>query len=267
MRVDTHAHIFIHGLALAAGRRYAPDYEAPLAAYLKMLDGNGMSHGVLVQPSFLGTDNSYLCAALQSQPRRLRGIAVVEPTISREDLAVLNQSGCVGVRLNLIGKPDPDLNAEPWSSHLAHIAVLGWQVEIQCEAGRLVRLLPALAATGVAVVIDHFSRPDAALGIDDPGFRALLRAGASGRVWVKLSGAYRLGSKGAALAAAAAPQLLAAFGPSRLLWGSDWPHTQFETVASPSGALASLTEWVPTADDRDIILGDTPARLFRFSVP
>ena len=55
--IDTHAHVFARGLTLAEGRRYAPDYDAPVEDYLRRLDENGLSHGVLVQPSFLGTDS------------------------------------------------------------------------------------------------------------------------------------------------------------------------------------------------------------------
>lgn len=50
----------------------------------------------------------------------------------------------------------------------------------------------------------------------------------------------------------------------RLVWGSDWPHTQFETVASPARALSDLALWIPDAAERAIVLGRTPAQLFRF---
>ena len=69
---------------MADVRRYAPDYNATPTDYLKMLDANGMSHGILIQPSFLGTDNSYMIGALREHPRRLRGIAMVEPTVARD---------------------------------------------------------------------------------------------------------------------------------------------------------------------------------------
>ena len=36
--IDSHAHVFAHGLPLAAARRHAPDYEATLAEYLALLD-------------------------------------------------------------------------------------------------------------------------------------------------------------------------------------------------------------------------------------
>ena len=51
--------------------------------------------------------------------------------------------------------------------------------------------MPALLAAGCRVVIDHFGRPDPALGIADPGFAYLLRQADSGQVWVKLAAPYR----------------------------------------------------------------------------
>jgi predicted TIM-barrel fold metal-dependent hydrolase len=93
----------------ADSRRYAPGYDAPLDLYLKQLDENGISNGVLVQPSFLGTDNSYPVQCVLAARGRLRGIAVVDPGASSDDLNRLNGSGVVGLRLNLVDKPLPDL--------------------------------------------------------------------------------------------------------------------------------------------------------------
>lgn len=264
--IDTHAHVFKRDLALAGDRRYAPTYDATIADYLVMLDRNGMSHGVLIQPSFLGTDNSYLLEALRTAPERLRGIVVVAPEIGRRELEALAAVGCVGVRLNLIGQPDPAFETRTWKTHLADLAALGWQVEVQAEARRLPTLLPQLVAAGVPVVVDHFGRPDPHLGIDDPGFRYLLGAGPNGRVWVKLSGAYRNGDNGIGehTAVAAAALLREALGPDRLVWGSDWPHTQFEAVTNPAAARQSLDAWIPDRNQRQTVLVETPAHLFRF---
>lgn len=260
--VDTHAHVFRRGLPLVGGRRYEPAYDATPEEYLARLDARGLSHGVLVQPSFLGTDNDYLLAALRCWPERLRGIVVLSPTVSGGLLNMLDAAGVVGVRLNLIGRPDPALDRDPWPLFLGRLADLGWQVEVQVEAGHLPRLLGPLLTAGVNVVLDHFGRPDPVLGVDDPGFRHLLAAGAeSGRVWVKLSGAYRSG--GDAVAGAAVPLLKRHLGVERLVWGSDWPHTQFETVASHADAHARLDLWLPDAGERAAVLIDTPRRLFR----
>ncbi|WP_426314217.1 amidohydrolase family protein [Methylobacterium fujisawaense] len=264
--VDTHAHVFTRTLTLVGDRRYAPAYDASIADYRAMLDRNGMARGVLIQPSFLGTDNSYMVSALRSAPERLRGIAVLDPAAETATLRDLAGQGVVGLRLNLIGRPDPEFGSPVWRAHLARVADLGWQIEVQAEARRLAHLLPPLIEAGVPVVVDHFGRIDPALGIADPGFADLLGFGRGGHVWVKLSGAYRIGSgaAGRQTALQAAERLRGAFGARRLLWGSDWPHTQFETQASPAEARRDLDAWVPDPAERRIILGETPAALFRF---
>ena len=78
--IDTHAHVFARGLTLAEGRRYAPDYDAPVEDYLRRLDENGLSHGVLVQPSFLGTDNGFMLD-VHSRLTRPRTAALAQDAI------------------------------------------------------------------------------------------------------------------------------------------------------------------------------------------
>ena len=65
-------------------------------------------------------------------------------------------------------------------------------------------------------------------------------------------------------ACAAARALLQALGAERLLWGSDWPHTQHRHLADFASTRAVLDDWVPDAAARRRILVDTPAALFRF---
>ncbi len=264
--VDCHAHIFKRGLKLASTRRYAPDYDATLDDYLRQLDANGMSHGVLIQPSFLGTDNSYLLEGLKAAKGRLRGIAVVEPTSTAEELRTLGEAGISGIRLNLVGQPIPAFEAEPWPSFLRRVADLNWQIEVQRAAKDWGSILPPLLSAGVSIVIDHFGLPDATLGVEDPGFKLLLASGQERRIWVKLSGFYRIASspQGEATAVAAYPLLRDALGLDRLVWGSDWPHTQFESQAAYDKARRFLDVLVPDAGERRQILGRNAAELFRF---
>ena len=81
--IDTHAHVFRQGLALADTRRHTPDYDATLTQYLALLDAHGVARGVLVQPSFLGTDNSHLVAALRAAAGRCAGSPWCRPTSRR----------------------------------------------------------------------------------------------------------------------------------------------------------------------------------------
>jgi hypothetical protein len=96
-------------------------------------------------------------------------------------------------------------------------------------------------------VTDHFGKPDPALGVDDSGFRHLLSTGHIGRVWVKRSRAYRNGdgAVGDRIAKAAIPLLRDNFGVDHVAWGSDWPHTQFESVAKYPILRARLDAWLP----------------------
>jgi len=264
--VDTHIHVFILGLPLAPVRRYEPDYDATIENYRARMAQHGISHAVLVQPSFLGTDNSFMCQALRRFRNELRGIAVVDPSISEQHLDSLQADGIVGVRLNLDSLPTPEFDRNPWPRFLASIARRGWQVELHREARDLARLVGPLVDAGVNVVVDHFGRPDDDLGVDDPGFRYLLSQGRTRRVWVKVSAPYRNGSQGRGLATAtkAIPFLLEHFGRDRLVWGSDWPHTRHESYRSIAAGLSEFESWFPDADDRAYVAGPSALALFKF---
>jgi predicted TIM-barrel fold metal-dependent hydrolase len=268
--IDTHAHVFSHDLPMAQQRRYAPGYDAPPDAYLAQLDAHHVSHGVLIQPSFLGTDNRYLLQALAAQPDRLRGIAVIDPLAVAQEPAQLDalaRQRIVGIRLNLFGAPDPEFTTAAWRATLARLVQLRWQVEVHCEAERLPRIARPLVEQQIDLVVDHFGRPNPALGVDDPGFRYLLSLGATRHVWVKISGAYRNGTNGRdeATAHAAMPLLRDAFGVDRLLWGSDWPHTQFEKVENYEREYRLMQALLSDARQRQTVLVDSPAALFRFA--
>ncbi|MBR0859712.1 amidohydrolase family protein [Bradyrhizobium liaoningense] len=261
--IDTHAHVFHRGLKLAPGRRYAPDYDAPLALYLEQLDRNGMTNGVLVQPSFLGTDNSYLVESLKQASGRLRGIAVIDPAVSADELRALDRAGVVGIRLNIVGQPLPDLASAEWKALLASVNSMGWQVEIQRNASDLAVLAPQLLDHGVAVVLDHYALPDPKLGVADPGFQSVLKLGATQNVWVKISAPYRNGAAGEDFTKAAYPLLRKAYGDDRLLWGSDWPHTQFEASQTYAKNRQFLDALITDDSERAQVLA-SPKQLFRF---
>ena len=214
---------------------------------------------MLIQPSFLGTDNSIMLDAVRRFPERLKAVVVLDPTTPAEKLLELEAQGVVGVRLNLIGLPLPDLASEPLRSFLQRLADRAWHVEIHREARDLPALVPALLDAGVKVAIDHFGRPDAASPAADPGVRFLLGAGATGRVWVKVSAAYRSGGKRTAFALA--PMLLEHFAPERLLWGSDWPHTQHESAVTYESTLSLFRECFRDAAVQRAILEEAPAQL------
>jgi predicted TIM-barrel fold metal-dependent hydrolase len=235
---------------------------------LQQLRDNNLSHGVLVQPSFLGTDNQYLLDALARAAGQLRGVAVVDMDISRAELRQMAGQGVVGIRLNLMGKPLPDFTEPAWKRLLDEVAALGWHVELHRGVEDIPGLIRGLMPFGCKIVIDHFGRPDAVMGVDHPAFQALLECGLSGRVWVKVSAIYRLGGspeQNAEFARAALPLLIKCFGMSRLVWGSDWPHTQHESDIDFAHVVGQLQALDCSDDVRRALLVDAPRVLFGFT--
>jgi predicted TIM-barrel fold metal-dependent hydrolase len=264
--VDAHAHVFSQALAFAGERRYTPEYDASLQDWRTLLDAQGISHGVLVQPSFLGTDNSYLLEALAQAPERLRGVAVVDPDVSHAQLQRMARLGVVGIRLNLMGKSLPDLASAQWRPLLEQVAQLGWHVELHRQIEDIPALCAALQPYGLRVVIDHFGRPHAAFGVQHATFQNLLALG-GGNVWVKISAVYRLGGterENLEFARDAIPLLVEHYGTERLMWGSDWPHTQFEDRVSYATQFALLEQLVPREAQRQALLRDGAVALFGF---
>jgi predicted TIM-barrel fold metal-dependent hydrolase len=292
--IDSHAHVFLKDLPWSEGRRYAPSYDASLELYQSQLAMHGLSHGVLIQPSFLGTDNRYLIDCLDRFPDQFRGVAVVNPA---EHLTLIDEydaKGVVGVRANLIGMPTPDFAGGAWQVMFARMQALDWHLEVQVEAARLPEISRIVLQSGVRLVVDHFGRFDPDLNTRDPGLQNLIALGETQQVWVKFSGAYRVsprvgnrqtglqagsqtereagreadrfaGEKQIVTTARAAFSLLKdAFGIERLVWGSDWPHTTFEDSENFESALTLFNEVVTDAAERQVILTAVPRDLFHF---
>ncbi|MBM6550372.1 amidohydrolase family protein [Marinomonas ostreistagni] len=259
--VDTHAHIFATDLPLTSERRYAPEYDALVETYLAHLDAHGLSHGVLVQPSFLGTDNQYLLEALARYPERLRGIAVVEHTISETQLDALHQAGIVGIRLNLIQKPLADYRAPEWQRFFKALAARGWSVEIQREIDDLASFVPDILAAGVEVVIDHYGRNQGEIDPSNPAHKAFLDLLKDAPIWTKISAPYRCHAD-LAQSQRSLNALQAAYGHSqRLLWGSDWPHTQFEHQTDYNQQFETLCALLDDATRQQVLI-ENPKVLF-----
>lgn len=264
--VDTHAHIFRQDLPMAPNRRYSPHYDALVEQYLGHLERNGLSHGVLIQPSFLGTDNSFMLDALRRYPQRLRAVAVVDADVGEAQLDELAEAGVVGIRLNLIGKSLANYSGPAWSDLFERLALRGWQVEIQRGIEDVASIVPAILACGVTVVIDHFGLPTGGIDASKPNHQAFLQLLGDERVWLKLSAAYRSQSDLAQAAQVLARVRQASGGIGRFLWGSDWPNTQFEDQTDYDRQVAFIEALLPDADERAQVLTDNPAKLFGFGV-
>ena len=261
---DAHTHVFVRGLALAQNARYAPDYDASWQTLLALAAQNGIGRTVILQPSFLGFDNDYLFQALRAAPDRLRGVPWISPSVAvtADDWENLARIGVRGLRFPIYGLATPQ-----WSYYadmLAEAKRRDWPIHLYVESKRLAEILPFLLEQGLKVVIPHYGMFDRTVGpARDPGFKVLLESARSRNVWVVMSGAYRVGPE---RARAATPMLLDAFGPDRLMWASDWPHTDtgLNRVTTYPQTLRWFEDWVPDMATRQTILVDTPAKLYGF---
>jgi predicted TIM-barrel fold metal-dependent hydrolase len=58
---------------------------------------------------------------------------------------------------------------------------------------------------------------------------------------------------------------LVEYTPTRLLWGSDWPHPQyFKPMPNDVALLDMMLDWVPDEKTRRLIFVENPAEIFGF---
>ncbi|OWT53602.1 amidohydrolase family protein [Candidimonas nitroreducens] len=225
--VDTHCHAWDDTCRYVTGTAYTPRQAVPLDALLAQWDKHGVASGVLVQPSFLGTDNAYLLNALSLNQKRLRGVMVVDPLRDLARIDSLHQAGVRGFRFNLIssGAALPNFTQPPWRAWIRAAQGCGWHIVMAGSSRQLAETLPQTADTNLPVVIDHWGLPDPLSGTACTHWRRCLDLARRYPIWFKLSAPYRLnGLRPDALL----PEIIAAVGLQRVLWGSDWPCTRHE---------------------------------------
>jgi 2-pyrone-4,6-dicarboxylate lactonase len=269
---DCHCHVFGPSTRFpyAEPRSYTPE-DAPLEAYLALLDHLGFDRGVLVQPSAYGRDNHAMLDALTREPQRLRGIGVGGSELDRATLKQWHEAGVRGLRANEFrrdGKPyyQNGVRLSEVEPLLGAMADLGWHLQLWIDAHDLPDLLPALARVPVPIVVDHMGRLDYRNGTSHPGFQALLRGLGEGCLWSKLSGTYRLGATPPDyIEAKPFHDALLAANPENLVWGTDWPHPRPEGPTPDAARLVQVfLDWTPGAASQQIILVENPARLYDF---
>ncbi|MBU8542659.1 MULTISPECIES: amidohydrolase family protein [Roseomonadaceae] len=258
--VDTHFHLYLKDMPLTPWAWHHPPEDASAERFIEVMDRHGIGFGVVAAASLHGQYNDYVIRCLRRNPR-LRGTAFVQPETDMYTLERMKADGIVGIRLFFRRVPNPpDLTSPEYRLLLRRVRDLDWHVHTLVSSPMLPEVIRAVEGAGVKLVIDHFGKPDEALGVNCPGFKALLAAVERGRTWVKMSGGFRMPSKD--LARGYAQALLRVSGGERLMWASDWPFAAFEDRVTYAETIADLQDWVPDAATRRLITGDTPMRLY-----
>ena len=228
----------------------------------------GVRRIVLIQYSPYGFDNSYVLDTMARYPGVFAVVGMVDPH-DRPDQRIreLAGRGVRGLRVSGDGrKPDEWLHDESTATTWRTAGELGLAV---CPLIDPV-FLPAIEQLcrkfpSTRVVIDHLARIGAARPLEEASIALLCGLARHKNVHVKVSAFYALGAKRSPYLdlAPLVRRVLDAFGPDRLMWGSDAPyqilrgHTYRDSIELLRTRLDFLT-----ATDRRWLLRDTAAKTF-----
>lgn len=264
--VDAHCHVFGPGdqFPYAPERKYTP-CDASKDQLFALRDHLSFSRNVIVQASCHGKDNRALVDALQTAGDLARGVAVISPDISDEDLQELDKAGVRAVRFNFVKRLVDSTPREVFQSIAERVAKLGWHIVVYFEADDLEDLAHFLAQLPTIVVVDHMGRPDVGKGTDHADFQRFIKLlDDNSHIWTKVSCPERL-TRTQPDYSDVVPymRLLVKRFPDRVLWGTDWPHPNMKSHMPDDGALVDLIPAIaPTADLQKALLVDNPMHLY-----
>jgi predicted TIM-barrel fold metal-dependent hydrolase len=134
-------------------------------------------------------------------------------------------------------------------------------VQLDLRDGDVTAVQALLARAGLPIVIDHMGR----LAPDAPR-DGVLRLLDTARCWLKLSAPYRL-SRQPPPHQELLPLIreLVHHRADRLLWATDWPHTEQIHTMPRATELSTLCHlWLPTAALRQQVCVENPRVLYQF---
>ena len=230
----------------------------------------GVRGAVLVQAAPTEVESDYLLAIAEWAPW-VRGVVgwldFDAPDIEQRIAKRARQPKFIGVRPMLQDIDDADWILHPGRDRaLSALASHGLVFDALIKPVHMTRIEQiARRYPNLSIVIDHAAKP--AIGNEvSRSWREALRALASyPNVACKLSGLLTELTPGvdSTKVLGCAEVVLQLFGPSRVIWGSDWPvltlaSSYEEWYALTQRALSSLSE-----ADRNAVLGDNAARIYR----
>jgi 2-pyrone-4,6-dicarboxylate lactonase len=249
--------------------RYQPPL-APLADYLSHARALGLERFVFVQPSAYLRDNSCMLDAMREMPG-CRGIVDVDEDAPDEELARMHALGVRGVRINVspVHPPEAGLALKLLARIEkldARLSGIGWHLDFLLPGWLTGELLQKIGSLKCDCTLAHMGMFLAKDGVHQAGFQRLLDLLRNGRgkVWVKLTGVYRVSQAPGFADAAPLARALIEAAPDRLIWGSDYPHLSFADKVSSEQLFGLFSAWARDEATRRRILVDNPQKLFGF---
>jgi 2-pyrone-4,6-dicarboxylate lactonase len=263
---DCHFHIFeatpagVAAFAFAEPRSYTPS-PAGIDAYRAMASALGLERAVLVHPSVYGADHTSFEHWLALCGDWMRGVAVVQPDTPHADIERWHALGARGTRCNALFDGGVPMDAVP--RIVDRVRDFGWHLQVLMDVSQDPRRVLAFADLGVPLVVDHCGHVPARDALASKGFRNLLALVREERAWVKLSGLYRITPQRTGFSdAAPVVEALLRANPSRLVWGTDWPHPAIAPPMVDDGDLIEALLDACSATELQQVLVDNPTRLY-----
>ena len=264
--VDAHNHVFgpADKFPYAPGRKYTP-CDAPKEKLFALRDYLGFSRNVIVQASCHGRNNDALVDALQTAGDLARGVAVVSPDITDEELVALDVAGVRAVRFNFVKRLVDATPKDVFLKIADRIAKLGWHIVVYFEAPDLEELIPFLKQLPTIVVVDHMGRPDVSKPVEHEDFQRFISLlSGNDNFWTKVSCPERLTISGPPYddVIPFSRELVDRF-TDRVLWGTDWPHPNMKSHMPDDGMLVDVIPRIATDEAKQkALLVDNPMKLY-----
>ncbi|WP_428409027.1 amidohydrolase family protein [Hyphococcus sp.] len=265
--VDAHCHVFGpgHEFPFAPERKYTP-CDASKHQLYALRDHLGFSRNVLVQATCHGADNRATMDAVMSSGGKAKGIASVKPSVSDEELELLNANGIKGIRFNFVKRLVDPLPPAVLAKLVERINRFGWHIVIYFEAPELPELYDFISNINTIVVVDHMGRPDVTKDVDGLEFSLFQKLmEENDHIWSKVTCPERLSQSGPPTYDDFVPfaQRIVERFPDRVLWGTDWPHPNLKSHMPDDAWLVDMIPRIaPTQTLQQKLLVDNPMRLY-----
>ena len=235
-------------------------------AYRALADELSLPRAIFVQAKPFARDNTCLLDAIEKfGNENCRGIAVVNNTVSDEELERLHNAGVRGLRFSVWNPNNAVVSFDDCAPLSERVKHLGWNMQLHMGAKQIVQHADVIRALDCKIVIDHMGRLDPVLGINDPAWKFLQEMIDRGNTWIKLSGPYLNTASGHPWEdATKTAEAIAAFAPERVVWGTDFPHVTEKEKPNEWELTELIARWLPTEKARCLALSENPAELYGF---
>lgn len=249
--IDTHCHIGLH------------KYE-PVEALLYHMNTSGVDRAVFIQ--YAGnSDNQYMLDSMAAHPGKFQAAMIVEPTDDGTAMRQWAEQGIVGIRLPANSRADCADSLAQWRTaaelDLIVSAPSNPQSLLSDEFAEVLREFPHLS-----IVIEHLAGIGEGQQPPYDTFKKILELAKQPNLSIKLPGFGEICP--VPLPFDPIPPLadmaIEAFGPQRVMWGSDYPPVSRRegydnSLKVPMDYLSDLS-----VEEIEWIFGKTALKIWRF---